>query len=275
MKQKQSHSSTRGFTLIELLVSIGIIGLLIGILLPALSGARGSALQTVALSNVRSVGTQFEQYASDNKNYPHLGLGVVPEILKNAGGGYEPTGNELIFEWYPGGVIIATTDYFEHSWMWPAIVAPHSEWPNYWETWVSPNADQELPTMDDFGMDAELEQRDQISIRYSNSFVTRPSYWSGEQDQVDQSLFKATRPQDVQFASSKVMLWDDDLAYLSQRNPPERIEGLLDAKTPMAFADGHSEVLLPSDASEAVLNVANGQTAKLHNTKDGVRGRDF
>ena len=271
---KRSKNIDTGFTLIELMVVIGIIGILIGMILPALSKARGSALQTVALSNVRSVGTQFEQFATDQGNYPHRGLGILPEVLTHQDD-YEPRGDELIIEWYPGGMIIATTDYFSHSWMWPAIVAPLDDWPNYWETWVSPRKDQQLPSMDDFGFDSEFSQEDQISIRYSNAFVTRPNYWSGNTASVDLSLLREVRPQDVRFASSKVMLWDDDLSYLGRKNVPERIDGLLAAKTPMSFADGHSEVLLPSDASEGVVNQMTGETIKLHNTKDGVHGRDY
>lgn len=273
------HSTKRvlrahGFTLIELLVVIGIIGILIGILLPALSGARGSALQTVALSNVRSVGTQFEQYAGDNKKYPHRGLGVVPDILLDQGA-YEPRGDELIIEWYPGGMIIATTDYFSMSWMWPAIVAPLDDWPDYWETWISPRKDQELPSFDDFDFDSGISQEDMISIRYSNSFVTKASYWNGEQTSADLNLLRAVRPHEVRYSSAKVMLWDNDLSYLSGKKAPDRVDGLLEAKTPMSFADGHSEVLLPSDASQGVLNPMTGETTKLHNTKDGVEGRDY
>ena len=71
------------------------------------------------------------------------------------------------------------------------------------------------------------------------------------------------------------MLWDDDLSYLVGKKTPERIDGLLNAKTPMGFADGHAEMLLPSDASDGVENPMTRQTIKLHNTKDGVQGRDY
>ncbi len=44
----------RGFTLVELLVVIAIIGVLVGILMPSLAGARSEARMTACLANIRS-----------------------------------------------------------------------------------------------------------------------------------------------------------------------------------------------------------------------------
>lgn len=59
----------RGFTLVELLVVIGIIALLVGILLPALSRARENASRVVCMSNVRQLATAFNLYTGDNKGW--------------------------------------------------------------------------------------------------------------------------------------------------------------------------------------------------------------
>lgn len=58
----------RAFTLIELLVVVAIIGLLVAIMVPALSQARGSARRTVCASQLRQVGIGFRQYLNESRD---------------------------------------------------------------------------------------------------------------------------------------------------------------------------------------------------------------
>ena len=69
----------RGFTLVELLVVIAIIGILIGLLLPAVSSSREAGRRTQCQNNLRSIGVALAGFASVNHSFPNSGYYIEPK----------------------------------------------------------------------------------------------------------------------------------------------------------------------------------------------------
>ncbi|MBC7836827.1 prepilin-type N-terminal cleavage/methylation domain-containing protein [Acetobacteraceae bacterium] len=86
---------TRGFTLVELLVVIAIIGILAGIVLASLSGARGGSSDAKIKAQLANMRSQSELYIGGGAQFNAGGGGIPTTCALTAGTIFDTASNGL------------------------------------------------------------------------------------------------------------------------------------------------------------------------------------
>ncbi len=242
-------STSRGaFTIIEVLVAIGIIGVLIALIVPALSKTRARALDTLTRANLRTSYTAFATYTSIyDETYP-----------------WRPQSGPLI-PLNPEGTAAIGPGHFDVSRYWPGLMIEIMPWEEHFKSWLGGGASyDEHPWLIHNGNFMTFRAP---SFSLSHSFLARPRLWSPGETDTEQNL-RPVRENDVLFPSSKVLLFDREKTHL--RSDPEADRD----PTLMLFVDGHVGENRVSEARILEDRPWRGPTP-LHDTPDGARGRDY
>jgi len=248
--------SHRGFSLLELLVVVAILVVLLSILLPALMRARESSMKAMGLSNVRS-------------------LAQIITIRMDRNEGQMPTFQPGEMHRMPFTEIYVLGDnHWQMPFAWPTAMRITEDEVDTRKVFTSPgvpvDARESTPTYI-------------LSYAMSSSFIGSPELWGD--NEISQE--RAERLRRGQFAhavahpSEKAFLWDAHFGWMSRGERPDFFAPAPDLKKPVAAFDGSAAIRnerranAPARCWDEVQRRIISSESRYHNTKDGIRGRDW
>lgn len=298
------HGVAGGFTLIELLVVISIIALLIGLLLPALSGARRAAKYTQCIGNLRNLLTGCQAYSSEFGGV--IATGVPPEVVSTNPFKIGPkpsfscaTAQRPLSGWNNVNIPYWFMNRYWFYGMGTFIAREESKKSVYADVFYCP---EDVTYKEIIANEIRNKPENQIGTVYPNSYaMTDAALWDPmmfTEERVTEILVEnqlggasgvATRDTDgrrylqwgeVKFPELKVYFYEFKANHQDQ-GQGYNAEGFL---TTMAFFDGHaSKAVSSKDAEEPLLRSyaprvdVSGPMPWWYfgPTEFGIRGRDF
>jgi prepilin-type N-terminal cleavage/methylation domain-containing protein/prepilin-type processing-associated H-X9-DG protein len=108
IRQNHRVRAAAGFTLVELLVVIGIIGTLVGMLLPAVQRVREAGRRASCMNNMKQMGLGLTNYESARRRFPP-GADVLPTA--NLPWGRNHAWSSFILPYLEGSEVATKIDY--------------------------------------------------------------------------------------------------------------------------------------------------------------------
>ncbi|MFT5422245.1 MAG: prepilin-type N-terminal cleavage/methylation domain-containing protein [Phycisphaerales bacterium] len=235
---RQGHNLPRAFSIIELLVVISIIALLLAISLPALSGARVTAIKGKELATHRQLVAALHMYAEANDGYP--------PYVNVPGQPFTPS--PLLAE------KLGFVSYFRahtNHWMLPLVIGEYIPA----ELVVMPGHDVPLNPCEPFDS----------TFFFSQAFAAEPRFWVGERTPPEMSLLRGVKLDSVTFPAQKGIIAN---ASWTDRGSME-----YDGMWTVAFSDGSAR---RKDHYRVTLSRAYGSRPwVVMTTENGVYGLDY
>lgn len=252
MASRTHHS--RAFTIVEMLVVVSIIGILIGLLVPSLTGIQKRSKKSKEINNIKQLGTAWALYAQDNAD------ATIPAYLDD-----QPlNGTTILEEWdvvyqYPDNSVVPQD--IAAPWTWRLMPYVDYNYDLVHGHLREPNVD----------VLSQIDKADEIALE--PAFGYNGYYVGGyfELDTLGSQTVARPRFRDVQHANQTERLFSLAVKSISQvRRPDELIafcsSGVRDpgVRKPISSTDpGYFLVVPPYLAENELWRTIPGETVSI------------